>query len=173
MRSLCELEGMMATLEPLHQMVNKATQHLASMGSSQAMGGTSGVSGGGGSGVGGASSSSTSSTSPHNLTMSELSFINSYERDLAEASANCKQFERSNNQRDINAAWDIYYHVFKRISKQLQGMTTLELSTVSPKLLQVCSAFPWLPYFLSILPLLSNILFISNYLGIMCLLLSS
>jgi len=31
-------------------------------------------------------------------------------------------------------AWDLYYHVFKRINKQLHGMTQLELQYAAPAL---------------------------------------
>lgn len=33
-------------------------------------------------------------------------------------------------------AWDLYYHVFKRINKQLHSLTTLELQYVSPALVR-------------------------------------
>jgi hypothetical protein len=33
-------------------------------------------------------------------------------------------------------AWDLYYHVFKRINKQLHSMTTLELQYVAPALVR-------------------------------------
>lgn len=36
----------------------------------------------------------------------------------------------------MNQAWDLYYHVFRRISRQLPQLTTLELQYVSPKLQQ-------------------------------------
>ncbi len=36
---------------------------------------------------------------------------------------------------DLNRAWDLYYHVFRRINKQLPQLTTLELQYVSPNLL--------------------------------------
>lgn len=37
--------------------------------------------------------------------------------------------------RDLNQAWDLYYHVFRKISRQLPQLTSLELQYVSPKLL--------------------------------------
>jgi phosphatidylinositol kinase/protein kinase (PI-3 family) len=37
--------------------------------------------------------------------------------------------------RDLNQAWDLYYHVFRRISRQLPQLTSLELQYVSPRLL--------------------------------------
>jgi FKBP12-rapamycin complex-associated protein len=36
----------------------------------------------------------------------------------------------------LTQAWDLYYHVFRRISKQLPQLTSLELQYVSPKLLK-------------------------------------
>lgn len=36
----------------------------------------------------------------------------------------------------MTQAWDLYYHVFRRISKQLPQLTSLELQYVSPKLLK-------------------------------------
>ena len=36
----------------------------------------------------------------------------------------------------LNHSWDLYYQVFRRINKQLPGLTTLELSHCSPELLQ-------------------------------------
>jgi len=36
----------------------------------------------------------------------------------------------------LNQAWDLYYTVFRRINKQLPGLTTLELSECSPSLLR-------------------------------------
>eukprot|EP00741_Cyanophora_paradoxa_P013830 tig00020710_g13350.t1 len=35
---------------------------------------------------------------------------------------------------DLAQAWDLYYHVFRRINKQLPQLTTLDLQLVSPKL---------------------------------------
>jgi len=31
----------------------------------------------------------------------------------------CKKYQRSGNVKDLTQAWDLYYHVFRRISKQL------------------------------------------------------
>lgn len=41
----------------------------------------------------------------------------------------------SKNRRDLNNAWDIYYHVFRRITRHLPQLTSLELQYVSPNLL--------------------------------------
>jgi FKBP12-rapamycin complex-associated protein len=48
----------------------------------------------------------------------------------------CNRYLTSGNNRDLNQAWDLYYHVFRRISRQLPQLTTLELQYVSPKLQQ-------------------------------------
>lgn len=43
--------------------------------------------------------------------------------------------QESGSVRDLNQAWDLYYHVFRRISRQLPQLTSLELQYVSPRLL--------------------------------------
>ncbi|XP_058826350.1 serine/threonine-protein kinase Tor [Topomyia yanbarensis] len=68
-------------------------------------------------------------------TLKETSFNQAYGRDLNEAQEWCKHYKNSSNIRDLNQAWDLYYHVFRRISRQLPQLTSLELQYVSPKLL--------------------------------------
>uniref|UniRef100_A0A182JMR8 Serine/threonine-protein kinase TOR n=1 Tax=Anopheles atroparvus TaxID=41427 RepID=A0A182JMR8_ANOAO len=68
-------------------------------------------------------------------TLKESSFNQAYGRDLTEAQEWCKHYKNSRNIRDLNQAWDLYYHVFRRISRQLVQLTSLELQYVSPKLL--------------------------------------
>merc|ERR1719411_941366 len=68
-------------------------------------------------------------------TLKETSFSQAYGNDLTEAQKWCKRYKVSNNIRDLNQAWDLYYHVFRRISRQLPQLTQLELQYVSPKLL--------------------------------------
>ncbi|XP_043460744.1 serine/threonine-protein kinase mTOR isoform X2 [Leptopilina heterotoma] len=68
-------------------------------------------------------------------TLKETSFNQAYGRDLVEAQDWCHRFKASGNVRDLNQAWDLYYHVFRRISRQLPQLTSLELQYVSPKLL--------------------------------------
>ena len=36
-----------------------------------------------------------------------------------EAQEWCRKYQRSSNVKDLTQAWDLYYHVFRRISKQL------------------------------------------------------
>lgn len=68
-------------------------------------------------------------------TLKETSFHQAYGRDLIEALEWCNRYKISGNVRDLNQAWDLYYHVFRRISRQLPQLTSLELQYVSPKLL--------------------------------------
>ncbi|CAG7725809.1 unnamed protein product [Allacma fusca] len=69
-------------------------------------------------------------------TMKETSFNQAYGRDLNEAQDWCRRYKVSGNVRDLNQAWDLYYHVFKRVSRQLPQLISLELQYVSPKLLK-------------------------------------
>ncbi|XP_053547426.1 serine/threonine-protein kinase mTOR isoform X7 [Bombina bombina] len=68
-------------------------------------------------------------------TLKETSFNQAYGRDLLEAQDWCRKYMKSGNVKDLTQAWDLYYHVFRRISKQLPQLTSLELQYVSPKLL--------------------------------------
>nr|CCA19196.1 PREDICTED: similar to fkbprapamycin associated protein putative [Albugo laibachii Nc14] len=76
-------------------------------------------------------------------TLREVSFQQAFGRELREAyewlqrflAANTNSGGKINNESDLNRAWDLYYHVFRRINKQLPQLTTLELQYVSPNLL--------------------------------------
>ncbi|XP_063829680.1 serine/threonine-protein kinase mTOR [Ostrinia nubilalis] len=68
-------------------------------------------------------------------TTKEVSFTTAYGRDLGDAQEWCNRFKESGSVRDLNQAWDLYYHVFRRISRQLPQLTSLELQYVSPRLL--------------------------------------
>lgn len=70
-------------------------------------------------------------------TLREISFIQSFGRDLQEARDWCNAYKASNDRGDLSQAWDLYYQVFKRITKQLPQLTNLELQYVSPKLKQI------------------------------------
>ncbi|XP_071544223.1 serine/threonine-protein kinase mTOR [Panulirus ornatus] len=69
-------------------------------------------------------------------TLKEMSFNQAYGRDLLEAQEWCRRYQRSGNVRELNQAWDLYYNVFRRISRQLPQLTSLELQSVSPRLLK-------------------------------------
>ncbi|SCV00133.1 LAMI_0G03092g1_1 [Lachancea mirantina] len=68
-------------------------------------------------------------------TLRELSFQNSYGRDLNDAYEWVMNYKRSKDITNLNQAWDIYYNVFRRITRQLPQLQTLELQHVSPKLM--------------------------------------
>lgn len=87
------IDGMLACLNPLHQMLEKGAE-----------------------------------------TLREISFIQSFGRELHEAHEWCKTYKRSGDIGDLNQAWDVYYQVFKKITRQLPQLMSLELQYVSPKL---------------------------------------
>ncbi|EMC92726.1 hypothetical protein BAUCODRAFT_76649 [Baudoinia panamericana UAMH 10762] len=88
-----DIQGMLATLEPLHEMLRKGPE-----------------------------------------TLREISFIQSFGRDLAEARDYCEAYKTTQEIGDLNQAWDLYYGVFKRIARQLPQLMSLELQYVSPEL---------------------------------------
>ncbi|KJX99355.1 phosphatidylinositol 3-kinase like protein [Zymoseptoria brevis] len=87
------IQGMLATLEPLHEMLRKGPE-----------------------------------------TLREISFIQSFGRDLNEAHDWCEAYKSTKEIGDLNQAWDLYYGVFKRIARQLPQLMSLELQYVSPEL---------------------------------------
>ncbi|KAK3724196.1 phosphatidylinositol kinase-related protein kinase tor1 [Vermiconidia calcicola] len=87
------INGMLATLQPLHEMLQKGPE-----------------------------------------TLREISFIQSFGRDLTEARDWCEAYKTTQEIGDLNQAWDLYYGVFKRIARQLPQLMTLELQYVSPEL---------------------------------------
>ncbi|KAG2491268.1 hypothetical protein HYH03_010473, partial [Edaphochlamys debaryana] len=90
------VEGMLHTLLPLHEMLEK--------------------------------------TGP--TTLKEIAFVQSYGRELSEAYEWLMRYKASRKEAELHQAWDLYYHVFKRINKQLHSLTTLELQYVSPALVR-------------------------------------
>ena len=67
-------------------------------------------------------------------TLRETSFNHAFGRDLQEALEWGRKYKQTRVENDLHQAWDLYYHVFRRINKQLPQLTTLELQYVSPKL---------------------------------------
>ncbi|KAI1076860.1 FAT-domain-containing protein [Whalleya microplaca] len=88
------IEGMFATLEPLHDQLERGPE-----------------------------------------TLREISFAQTFGRDLTEAREWCRQYQTTHDVSDLNQAWDLYYNVFRRIGRQLPQVTSLELAYCSPKLL--------------------------------------
>lgn len=68
-------------------------------------------------------------------TLREVTFQNSFGRDLNDAYEWVLNYRRTKDITNLNQAWDIYYNVFRRISRQLPQLQTLDLQDVSPKLL--------------------------------------
>lgn len=87
------VEGMFATLAPLHDMLDKGAE-----------------------------------------TLREVSFAQAFGRDLAEAKHYCMLYRETEEIGDLNQAWDLYYTVFRKISRQLPQLSILDLKYVSPKL---------------------------------------
>ncbi|OMO63404.1 hypothetical protein COLO4_32473 [Corchorus olitorius] len=69
-----------------------------------------------------------------NTTVKERAFIEAYHHDLSQAYECCMKYKRTGKDAELTQAWDLYYHVFRRIDKQLQSLTTLDLQSVSPEL---------------------------------------
>ena len=67
-------------------------------------------------------------------TLNEMSFSQAYGRDLSDAQDWCKKYKNTQSIKDLTQAWELYFHVFKRISKQLPLLVSLELKSVSHKL---------------------------------------
>ncbi|MCJ1320534.1 phosphatidylinositol kinase- protein kinase tor1 [Xylographa vitiligo] len=67
-------------------------------------------------------------------TLREISFTQAFGRDLEEAKQWCDTYHRSHEVGDLNQAWDLYYSVFRRISRQLPQLMTLDLTYISPAL---------------------------------------
>lgn len=67
-------------------------------------------------------------------TMREQAFANAFGRELTDAYEWVLNFRRTKDITNLNQAWDIYYNVFRRVSKQVQLLASLELQYVSPDL---------------------------------------
>ena len=88
------IEAMIATLAPLHEMMARGAQ-----------------------------------------TLREVSFQQSFGKDLKDAQLLCQNYLRTRKEIELTQAWEIYCHVFSRISQQLRQLTDLELQQVSPNLM--------------------------------------
>ncbi|KZV74520.1 atypical/PIKK/FRAP protein kinase [Peniophora sp. CONT] len=69
-------------------------------------------------------------------TARETSFAQAFGRELHEAREHTRRYRRYGEIKDLDAAWDIYFAVFKKVEKQLPQLTTLDLQYVSPELLK-------------------------------------
>ena len=62
--------------------------------------------------------------------------MQNYGRELNEAYQCTQKYRQSRKEAELHQAWDLYYHVFKRINKQLPTLTVLELQYVAPALVR-------------------------------------
>lgn len=65
-----------------------------------------------------------------------LTLVQAYGRELNEAYDWCFKYRHSRKEAELHQAWDLYYHVFKRINKQLPSLTVLEVQYVAPALVR-------------------------------------
>lgn len=57
--------------------------------------------------------------------------VQTYGHELADAYGWCKKFQETRRDADLQQAWDLYYHIFRRINKYLPTVHTLDLRNVS------------------------------------------
>ena len=88
-----DVEGMLATLAPLHEQLERGAQ-----------------------------------------TLREISFEQAFGHDLRDAKHYCDVYRETHEVGDLNQAWDLYYAVFRKISRQLPQLMLLDLRYVSPLL---------------------------------------
>ncbi|KAI9108059.1 hypothetical protein K1719_020932 [Acacia pycnantha] len=72
----------------------------------------------------------------NNVTIKERIFIEAYRQELLEAYECVIKYKKTMKAAELTQAWDIYHHVFGTIDKQLESLTTLDLESVSPELLE-------------------------------------
>jgi len=69
-------------------------------------------------------------------TMRETSFLQTFGPELERAHEHCQRYQQTQSRAELHAVWDIYYSVFRRLTKQISKLVILELQHVSPKLLE-------------------------------------
>ncbi|RYY34815.1 hypothetical protein EON62_02975, partial [archaeon] len=72
---------------------------------------------------------------PGPQTVREASFVLQFKRDLDQAHSNLLMYMRTGAMGDLSHAWEVYYHVFRKLNKMLPTMMSLELQQTSPVLL--------------------------------------
>lgn len=68
-------------------------------------------------------------------TMREVAFQQAFSRELQEALRWIRRFQKSGQKSDTDQAWQSYYMVFRKIRIQVQGLSHLDMQSVSPSLL--------------------------------------
>lgn len=74
-------------------------------------------------------------TNPGPQTLRESAFLQTFGRELDTAHRWLLSYKSTSRVGDLSQAWDIYYHIFRKINKMLPQMQSLELQYVSPILL--------------------------------------
>ncbi|GME81588.1 unnamed protein product [Ambrosiozyma monospora] len=69
------------------------------------------------------------------VTIREASFFNSYGRELEDAKQCLQNYKRTRDQAYISQAWENYYAVFRKITRQIAQLEVLDLQHASPRLL--------------------------------------
>eukprot|EP01063_Lacrimia_lanifica_P018146 TRINITY_DN2509_c0_g1_i1.p1 TRINITY_DN2509_c0_g1~~TRINITY_DN2509_c0_g1_i1.p1 ORF type:complete len:2948 (+),score=888.97 TRINITY_DN2509_c0_g1_i1:584-8845(+) len=72
--------------------------------------------------------------SPVPQTENEKGFVFNFGSLLKQAKAATDDWQQTGRNHMMTQAWDLYYNVFKRLGRQLQQMSSIELSSVSPNL---------------------------------------
>ncbi|TNN10640.1 Serine/threonine-protein kinase tor [Schistosoma japonicum] len=67
-------------------------------------------------------------------TIHEATFLQENGNDLAECRLWCERYELTQSRIDLHKAWQGYYALYRRFAKQVNNMTTLELTVSSPRL---------------------------------------
>ncbi|CAH8510940.1 unnamed protein product [Schistosoma margrebowiei] len=67
-------------------------------------------------------------------TIHEATFLQENGNDLAESRLCCERYELTQVRIDLQKAWEGYYTLYRRFAKQVNNMTTLELTVSSPRL---------------------------------------
>jgi len=104
-----DVDGMMAILEQLHNQMEESTKNSAR--NNRGEGG-------------------------ENKTVRSVAFQHCFGRDIMEASEWLNSYKESKRLGDLHQAWNLYYTIFRKISKQLLNLDTIELQHVSPRLLK-------------------------------------
>ena len=70
------------------------------------------------------------------VTANEQAFVATYDAELQAALAHCREFSRTGQEAMLQLSWERFYAVLKQLARELQDSKTLQLSSVSPQLLQ-------------------------------------
>ena len=75
------------------------------------------------------------SVSRADASAAEAEFLDAHGKDLRDAAEWRRKFTRTRDKKDLQTAWDHYYHIYRAISKNIQQLSVLELKDSSAALL--------------------------------------